>query len=516
MKTKMQYPLDSKNPTLDGKVHEIVIKDMTKVNINGEIYYVVNYNDITVGNKPMYTFMKKINGILCKVPLVSYDLTKIQTCLNKCPAEKLSESKMKELVPKVIGLAETTSIEDISNNKKIRPRNVTIQYPYNPTSEGIDGNVHQITPTRVVRCSVNGLDLYYMEYFDHNLGHDMITFLIRVNGALYKVPLTSYNFDEIRTFIERYGVSIVDPTSLFAGAGIPTDKPAIGLAMTMSLRDIINTRIDTDSKKPIIDFPLYIPYNLENPMSISNRVFRGGCHIYHDNIEDFVFDKERNGNIIENAIRNGIRANMDRIKNGESFSFDIEVNIPEGTTVALPTKDGRMVLAVYIPGIHRHTVHMNPNMIPQLERPTRLCERLSIRTLDDDYGTFEDDPIVFREGYEGKLPISFLGLPREYTDRTTFYATETPTNSENTRDYFSDVRVAKFRDLFINSMNSIYDLIDGITITNAYAEQYRSGLVGTIREELFALGLSNEDIKVIIRKMDEEFLKQRSGVKKGL
>ncbi len=526
-KIKMQYPLDRSNPVLDGRVHEIVISEMERIDINGEPYYLMSYNDITAGNRSMITFLRNVNGVLCKVPLKEYNFERINSYLRSCPRRVLSSKEIEELVPDVIGLAETTTIENIANNQQIGTRNVTIQYPYSSLNEGIDGTVHQVTPIRIVRCNVHGFDLYFMVYYDHNLGHEMITFLIRIDGALYKVPLTTYNLEEIRAFVEAFRIAEVDPSSLFAGAGIPTDKPAIGLTLPMSLRDLTNIKLDPAKGKNVIDYPYYIPYNMDNPMNISDRVFRSSCHVYHENIEDFLFDKEKTGGPIEQAIREGIRNNLDKVKRGEAFSFDIEVEIPAGTTVTFPTKDGRLVAAVYVPGIHKHTVHMAPCLKPKMDKPTRLCERLSIRTLDDDYGTFEDDPVVFREGYAGKLPVTFLGMPRDYVDRVTFYADEEPPQKDetftlgevsptDTENYARYRRIVQLMEAYINAMNVIYDKCDGVMFDSKYAERYSANLLNGIRIELEKMGYDVGYINGYLKFIQEEFLKRRSGAKKGL
>ena len=437
-RVRIQYPSERKNPVLDGRIHEVEVQEMVIYDVNGETFYQLTYNDVTAGNVPMVTFVREVNGVLCKVPLKHYNMVQIGIYLAACPRRKASDKEIEELLPDFIGLAETSTIKDIATGKPIASRNVTIQYPYSPLNDGIDGTVHQITPIRLIRLNVHGLDLYFMEYYDHNLGHEMITFLIRMNGMLYKVPLLSYNMDEIREFLERYSVSEVAPSALFAGAAIPTNKPAIGLAAPMSLRDLL--QIQVKKGKTIIEYPYYIPYNAENPMSISDRVFRSSCRVYHDGIEDFMFDKERNGNQIEAAIRAAISANMDRIKRGESFFVDIEVEIAPGTTCAMPTKDGRVALAEYIPGIHRRKIFLTPNTKKEYEKPTKQCERIGIRTFDEDYGGYEDNPVVFRDGYKGILPISFLGLPKEYKGPRTFYVPQEhvarkPIEPEET-DYF--------------------------------------------------------------------------------
>ena len=518
-KVRVQYPLERKNPVLDGRVHEIEVQEMVIYDVNGETYYQLTYNDITAGNIPMVTFVKEVNGVLCKVPLKKYDYVKMDIFLAACPRKVATQEEIDRLLPPFIGLAETTTIKDIANNKPISSRNVTIQYPYSPINEGIDGAVHQITPIRLIRLNIHGLDMYFMEYYDHNLGHEMITFLIRMNGMLYKVPLVSYNMDEIREFLERYGVSEVPAYSLFAGAAIPTNKPTIGLAVPMNLRDIINIA-NAKGEKPVIEYPYYIPYNPENPMSISDRVFRSSCRIYQNGIEDFMFDKERNGNQIEAAIRAEISRNMDRIKNGESFFIEIEVEIAPGTTVAMPTKDGRMVLAEYIPGIHKRRIFMTPNTKEKYEKPTKQCERLGIRTFDEDYGGYEDNPIVFRDGYQGKLPITFFGLPREYKGPTTFYVPQEHVDRkpifEEEEDYFSVPAIVELRDLYISSLNGILDMSDGVALGDDYINSYKETLGVIIAKRLTTLHYSHDEIRKIIKRIDDLFIQQRNNSKKGL
>ena len=518
-KVRVQYPLERKNPVLDGRIHDIEVQEMVIYDVNGETYYQLTYNDITAGNIPMVTFVKEVNGVMCKVPLKKYDYIKMDIFLAAYPRRVATEKEIDRILPPFIGLAETTTIKDIANNKPISSRNVTIQYPYSPINEGIDGAVHQITPIRLIRLNIHGLDMYFMEYFDHNLGHQMITFLIRMNGMLYKVPLLSYNMDEIREFLERYSVSEVPTSALFAGAGIPTDKPTIGLAVPMNLRDIVGMA-NRRGQKPVIEYPYYIPYNPENPMSISDRVFRSSCRIYQNGIEDFVFDKERNGNQIETAIRNEIQRNMDKIKRGESFFIDISVEIAPGTTVAMPTKDGRMVLAEYIPGIHKRRIFMTPNTKEKYEKPTKQCERLSIRTFDEDYGGYEDNPIVFRDGYQGKLPITFEGLPREYRGPKTFYVPQEhvdrkPIETEEP-DYLTVPAIAELRNMYVEALNRMFDMIDGVALDESYIASYKETLgvmiAGTLRE----MGYSQDEIRRIIRRIDSEFIQQRNSTKKGL
>ncbi len=519
MKTRIQYPLDSKQKSLDGRLHDVDIYSLTEYNINGELYYFAEYFDKTAGNKRMFTFIKKIDDILCKVPLKDYDWHKINQCLKGCPSRQLSDDEIEKVVPELIGLAETVKIEDIANSSKIHAKNVTIQYPYSQGNDHIDGNVHQISPLNVVRCSVNGFDIYYMEYYDLSLGHRMLTFLIRIGEGLYKLPLTSYNDEEMRKFIEKYGVSLVDPVSLFAGSGIPTDKPTIGLSMAMSLEDIINIKTKTENgiKTPIIEYPYYIPYNPDNPMSISDRVFRSCYRVYDENNVDYVFGKEKNGYVIDNAIREAIRANLDKIERGESFFLDIEVFIPAGTTVALPTKEGRMVLAMYVPGIHKHRIFMTPCDKKELDRPTRLCDGLSVRGMSDSDFAVTDNHEAFEGGYKGRLPIRFTGLPKEYTDRTTFYnLPEERVVQPVEEDYFANPEINLLRDFYFLSMEKILGLNGSMMFESGYAEEYDTNMTNSMIESMLKMGIPKKKAELIAIKIKRDFAKQRPGSRKGL
>jgi hypothetical protein len=486
---------------------------LIEIDVNGEKYYLAHYTDLTASNKKMITFLKEINGVLCKIPLKEYNMMKITTCLKGCPQRSLTNKQIEKVIPEVIGLSETTTIEDIANNAKIRSRNVTIQYPYVPTSEGIDGNIHQTVPLNVVRCSVNGFDLYYMEYYDISLGQRMITFLIRIDGALYKVPLTAYNVEEIERFVRTYGVSLVDPVSLFAGAGIPTDKPTVGLAMTMSLEELCS--IGKKDNQTVIEYPYYIPYNPENSMSISDRVFRSSCRIHQGNDVDFIFDKERNGNLMENAIREAIRKNIDKTERGESFFIDVSVEIPSGETATIPTKDGRMVVAVYIPGIHKRRIFMTPCDKKEMDKPTRLCERLSIKT-NKEYAEYDEEHEVFEGGYKGVLPVTFLGLPKDYKDRKTFYAAESrkaPVVEDV--DYFANKDIADLRDFYFLAIDGIRGLAGGLLTGEDYQEIYEGNVADSIIVSLVQIGYTKPEAIVILQKIRQEYAKQKNGPKRG-
>ena len=513
MKTRIQYPLEGNSEVLDGRLHDVSINQLIEIDVNGEKYYLAHYTDITASNKKMITFLKEINGVLCKVPLKEYDMSKIITCLKGCPQRSLTRKQIEKIIPEVIGLAETTTIEDIANNANIRSRNVTIQYPYVPTSDGIDGNIHQVVPLNIVRCSVNSFDLYYMEYYDISLSQRMITFMIRIDGALYKVPLTAYNVKEIEEFVRTYGVSLVDPVSLFAGAGIPTDRPTVGLAMTMSLDELCT--IDMKDNQTVIEYPYYIPYNPENPMNISDRVFRSSCRIYQGDDVDFVFDKERNGNLIENAIREAIRNNLDKIERGESFFIDIEVSIPSGETANIPTKDGRMVKAVYIPGVHKRRIFMTPCDKKEMDRPTRLCERLSIKT-NKTYAEYDEEHEAFEGGYKGVLPVTFLGLPNDYKDRKTFYATESRQNPVvKDVDYFSSETVLDLKDLYFMAMDGIRGLAGGLLTGLDYQETYESNIADSIILSLIEDGYTKPEAVVILQKIRQEYANKKNVPKRG-
>ena len=522
----MQYPYDKKKvKNLDGALHEIEVEKMAKVMINGQEYFYMDYTDFTLRKKHIGTFLKNINGVLCKVTLEDNNPRKIGKYVADCPSELLDEKEIEEMVPAVIGLAETTTIENIVNNGPVDSRNVTVQYPYNSSSEAIDGKIHEVTPLKLVRMNVNGLEYFFMEYFDHSLGHEMFTILYNIDGVLHKVPLTLYSIDEIKTFIGKYGVEAVDPRLVF-GDRLAV-RPTIPLAVGMGLRDIGASKLEDG--KPQIDYPYYIPYNPENPMSISDRIFRSSCRMIGDPKTDFIFEKEKNGNGMETAIREQIRANMDKIERGETFFIEVTVEIPKGTTVEVPTKDERMVKATYIPGVHHHKILLTPCLDKQMDKMTRLCDRLGIQTDTATYSKYDDNARVFQGGYESKLPTTFYGLPD--TKEAVLHETETKKKEEvktapvvppvvppkkdepvvppkkdepvdSREELLSLPAISYLTNLYLNNLQRVMSLNDGVAINDQYVASYRDRLRLLLVKELSKLGIAKEDMDYIIASVD--------------
>ena len=69
---------------------------------------------------------------------------------------------------------------------------------------------------------------------------------------------------------------------------------------------------------------------------------------------------------------------------------------------------------------------------------------------------------------------------------------------------------------YINAMNVIYDKCDGVMFDSKYAERYSANLLNGIRIELEKMGYDVGYINGYLKFIQEEFLKRRSGAKKGL
>lgn len=513
-KILMQYPLDKNNSIVfDGKLHEIEVGRLVRIDINGQEYFYMEYNDKSLKKNNMGSFLKKVDGVLCKVPLESYDVRKIGQYIADCPASEIRD--IDGFLPAVIGLTKMTSIENIANNVPLKSNNITIQYPYIPGNDSINGNIHDVTPVKIIRLNINGLEYFFMEYYDHKLGHEMFAILNNSNEKLKMVPLTLYSVPEMKELITKYGVEEVNVNSLNKYLG---DKPSIGLAMTMSLRDIINTKLKDG--KAYIDYPLYIPYNPENPMNISDRIFRSSCRTILDGEQEYIFDNEQHGNIIEKAIREKIRDNIDKVTACESFTVEINVDIPAGTRVEVPTKDGRIVLAEYIPGIHHAEVLLTPCLDKSMDKPTRLCDRVGIKASNEEYHGYEDNAMAFKDAYDGYLPIAFYGLPftngmvlhnaiEKKSQRDIKIVTEDPIPKKvepvsGLKEMMSSKAVSMLREYYVSSMLDIYELYDGVAIDDNYIVSYKENLRIYLSVQLIKLGFSKEEVNFNIVEFENE------------
>ena len=527
-KVLMQYPYDkAKVKTYDGKLHEIVIDRLIRIDINGEEYFYIKYDDKSLKVKSMGTFLKKINGVLCKVPLEDYNEAKINQYVADCPAEEIVGKEKEEFFPAVIGLAKTTTIENIANNAPVEGRNITMQYPYIPGNDSIDGTIHDIAPLKIVRLNINGLEYFFMEYFDHTLGHEMFTFLYNVNGKMYKIPLTLYSIEEIREIIGKYGVREVAPSELFGR------NTRITLTETLNLRDIINSK--AKKGKPYLDYPYFIPYNPENPMSISDRVFRSSCRTIEGVTQEYIFDKEKNGSLVENAIRAEIRKNIKKIEKCESFFISVTVEVPKDTFVEVPTKDGRMVRLEYIPGTHHHRILLTPCLDLSMDKPTRLCDSLGVMTKVDDYHGYEDNDKVFKAGYNCDLSVAFYGIP--FTKGMMLHSaiTNEPAKKEKVTEVIKEEVPEKIhyvnlameliknpvvfgmRERYLLTIEELYNLYDGVAIDDDYINSYKNNMRISIAERLIRLGYNRDEVNFIIAEFENELnvRREENNVGKG-
>jgi len=284
---------------------------------------------------------------------------------------------------------------------------IKMQYPYNSQVASMDGLVHDIRPTKMIRMDINGINYYFLEYFDYNLGHDMIAILTEYLGNLYNIPLTAYNLEELKSIINKYGQQEIDPLLILK------EDRIIYLASTMSTLDLLATTIRDG--KIVVDYPLFVVYNPANPMQLANRVFRSCCRFINGKTTDYIFDKEKNCVRLENKIRKEIKQNFFKAQSGEVFDVDIEVEIPVNTSVVVGREDGGQVNVDYIPGIHVRKVFLVPCVEKEKENGTRLCDRVSVLANFQKYHRYDQSHEAFRDAYEGELPLTFSGLPKDYS-----------------------------------------------------------------------------------------------------
>ncbi len=360
---------------------------------------------------------------------------------------------------------------------------IKIQYPYNSQVASMDGQVHEINPKRMVRMDINGINYYFLEYFDYNLGHNMITILTEYLGILYKIPLTAYNLDELKSIIKEYGKEEIDPSTILR------EDRGIRLTQTLSTLDLLS--IVFKEGKLVIDYPLFVAYNPDNPMQIANRVFRSCCRFMNKETANYIFDKEKNCVALENRIRKEIKRNIDIAQTGEPFVSDIEVELPSNTSVMVAREDGGQVNVDYLPGIHVRKVFLVPCADKNKENGTRLCDRISILADIKKYNRYDQSHKVFKDAYDGELPLTFSGLPKAYSKSgiatIKVKGTEEQNSVEDTKKWYHE------------SLDRYIGLIKGYDHDGKMLRNYKERLRMEVFNRLLKQGLTRESIEELYK-----------------
>ena len=97
-KIRMQYPYDSsgRNPSYDGRLHDVQPTSLYRTIIRGIPFYVMSYHDLTL-NSDMITLVVDINGQIAKVPLSDYST--FSQFLESANLTPISPEKVDRILP---------------------------------------------------------------------------------------------------------------------------------------------------------------------------------------------------------------------------------------------------------------------------------------------------------------------------------------------------------------------------------------------------------------------------------
>lgn len=282
---------------------------------------------------------------------------------------------------------------------------IKMQYPYDPTNPYYDGKEHLVTPIFYVPIEIGGNKFFIMKYYDHHLNSEMITLVINIGNQLLKVPLNEKGYELLNKYLENY-----------KGKLYYCKAQAIGLTKGIHI----------DNLESPYRFYFFVPRNEGGMTSVGSCTYTSNSVVGSNGIRTHNFIKEPLYRPIADGLQYGLnKCNIgmplpsmpNNYKISPSYyndknvlTYHFFIDIPKGATVEETIigsdNKARVVLLQMIPGKYLITGYYSDFTEKDYEQAKETKE-LKIVDEKESYNGIKDQPVVFRDGGAGLLPMYF-------------------------------------------------------------------------------------------------------------
>jgi hypothetical protein len=293
-----------------------------------------------------------------------------------------------------------------------------MQYPYDEKNDLLDGENHQIKPTKLLKFNTASHEMYLLQYEDLNYSTTCRTILLKSHGQFFKLPLIDYK--ELTKLIEENNPVEVSIKSSFK------DIQKIILGPTISI-DLLKENLFVNSnyestRECFLRLNDYVAYDIDNPFDVFDKTFYPSYKTYDENNSHvYVFAKSLDDEKYIEALKKEIKSNYQTVCDLNSFSTQVMIYRPNGSYVNQVLPNGKALKRYFIPGYHIHNIFFAPclnkdKMIDTLEskrieaiweepKDYQFCDALEYVSIDPEAGKKEARKKVFRQCYMGLLDM---------------------------------------------------------------------------------------------------------------
>lgn len=144
-KIMMKYPFSQGDSLYDGLYHEIIPINVVPIEINGRLFFIMIYDDLTINEHGLITLVTNVNGVYYKVPLNSegYDILWEYVTNNQYVA-RISQANY---IPRLNGPIELAIGMKLNKERNINFNNPNMKFsleyyiPLNSNGEMRDDNI---------------------------------------------------------------------------------------------------------------------------------------------------------------------------------------------------------------------------------------------------------------------------------------------------------------------------------------------------------------------------------------